>query len=370
LIGIVVSVSILSCKGSPAPVETPPPVAQPQPALPPAPDPNLGPPDQAAIDALNTAKEQADTSRQQAIDIEGPGYFPADWDAAEAQYLAAGEQAQKPTLGEVKQAAAQYKAAAGAYDTLARKSLPLYAQARADEITQARSEAIDAGIGDISPDRLAAADAVVDRALERYETGSEAGDYYAAAGLAFLALDSYGALKTGASAYTLRQEIEVRNFAPYDARNFELAEESSARAVNAYDSGDIAIAQGNAEEALRLYTLVLNTGWESYTAERRAAAGKERQAALDLKANVAVKNEYDTANGLYNQAEAALRRRNFSEAVDFYIRSESQFSDVSKIAAEKRSLAEDAIRTAEEKVSQSDETARDAELILEGGGAR
>jgi hypothetical protein len=371
LIGIAVSLSILSCKGSPAPVETPPPAVEPStPPQPPVQDPDLGPPDQAAIDALNAAKGQADISRQQAIDIEGPSYFPADWEAAEAQYLAAGEQSQKPTQGEVKQALAQYKAVADVYDALARKCLPLYAQARADEINQARTEAIDAGISDISPSRLAIADATVDQALRQYETGKEASDYYAAARSAFLALDRYRALKTGAIAYTVRQEIETRGFITYDPRNFELAEESASRAISAYDSEDIDIAASNAEEALVRYNLVLNTGWESYAAERRAAADKERQAAIALKANVAVKNEFDTANGIYGRAGAALQGKRFSEAVDLYLQSESQFADICIIAAEKRRLAEEAIKTAEEKVIQSDETARDAEIILEGGGAR
>jgi hypothetical protein len=340
------------------------------PPPPPAQDPDLGPPNQATIDALNAAKAQADISRQQAIDIEGPSYFPPDWEAAEAQYLAAGEQAQKPTQGELKQAAAQYKAVAEAYDALARKCLPLYAQARADEISQARSEAVGAGIGGIYPEGLAAADATVDQAVKQYETGKEASDYYAAARSAFLALDRYRALKTVADAYTVRQEIENRGFVKYDPQNFELAEESGSRAISAYNSGDIGIAAGNAEEALLRYNLVVNTGWETYATERRAAASKERQAALDLKANVAVKNEFGTADGIYNRAETAFRGRRFNEAVDPYIQSESQFISISRIAAEKRRLAEEAIKTAEEKVVQSDETARDAEIILEGGGAR
>jgi hypothetical protein len=371
LIGMVVSLSIVSCKGAPPPVEAPPPAVEepstPPPPPPPAQDPDLGPPDQATIDALNAAKSQAGTSRQQAIDIEGPAYFPEDWNAAEAQYLAAGEQSQKPTQGEVKQAAAQYKAAAEAYDTLARKCLPLYAQVRADEISQARAEAIDAGISDIYPEGLAAADAVVDQAVGQYETAAEARDYYAAARSAFLALDSYRALKTGADAYTVRQEIETRGFVKYDARNFELADESGSRAINAYESGDIDIAAGNAEEAKLRYNLALNTGWESYAAERRAAATNERQGALDLKANVAVKSEFDTVNGIYNQAEAAFKEKKFSEAVDLYDQSEPRFAGVRRTAEEKRRLAEEAIKTAEEKVVQSDETARDAERILEGG---
>jgi capsule polysaccharide export protein KpsE/RkpR len=82
---------------------------------------------------------------------------------------------------------------------------------------------------------------------------------------------------------------------------------------------------------------------------------------------VAVKSEFDTVNGIYNQAETAFKGKKFSQAVDLYTQSESRFAGVRRTAAEKRRLAEEAIKTAEEKVVQSDETARDAERILEGG---
>ena len=109
--GILVSLAILSCGGAPPPVETSPPepsAAQTQPAQP-ARDPDVEPPDQAAIDNLQKALAQADTSRKQAQDIEAPGYFPPEWDAAEDQYTEAKENALDATLGEVKKTIALYE---------------------------------------------------------------------------------------------------------------------------------------------------------------------------------------------------------------------------------------------------------------------
>jgi hypothetical protein len=43
------------------------------------------------------------------------------------------------------------------------------------------------------------------------------------------------------------------------------------------------------------------------------------------------------------------------------------FARVSQITLEKRGIAEDALRRADEKMTESDETAQRAQLILEGG---
>jgi hypothetical protein len=102
-------------------------------------------------------------------------------------------------------------------------------------------------------------------------------------------------------------------------------------------------------------------------AERRLAADTERQKALGLKANVAVKPEFDAALAIYNQAESSVRAENYTEAVSLYGQSEAQFIVVGRTAEEKRREAEQVIREAEEKILESEENAKKAELILEGG---
>jgi hypothetical protein len=325
-------------------------------------DPNLGPPDEAALNALNAAKARADGARRQALYLEGDSHFPGDWDAAESQYRSAGEQAEKSTLGDVRESANRYNAAAAAYDEITGKALPLYVRAREEEITRARAEAIGAGIAEVSPESLALADDTVQNALARYEGG----DYYAAAESAFLALDMYRALKDGAAAYMVRREIGAHDFVKYDAGNYNLAEEALTKAVGDYNAGNIAQARESAAEALLRYQLALDTAWGAFAAERRDAATRERRAALDMKANVAVRNEFNAANDIYTQGETSFRAKRYSAAADFYIQAEPLFVQVTAIAADKRRAAEEAIRTAEEKMVESDENAQNAERILEG----
>jgi hypothetical protein len=375
LAGILVSLAILSCGGAPPPVETPPepPVAQPEPAQP-ARDPDLDPPDQTAIDNLNNALAQADVSRKRAQDIAAPGYFPKEWHVAEGQYTDAKENARDATLGDVKKTITLYEGVAETYDNLARQCLPFYYEDLSGEILQARGEAVDAGIRDISPDRLEAADLRIDEALDQYEAGNTAAtnnaaaeNYYAAAESAFDALDRYRALTLGAGAYRLEEEIQARDFAGYDPANYELGREAIDAAAAAYDDGDTETAGVRAEEALLRYAQVMNEGWIGYAGDLKLSAETERRNALNAKANVAVKREFDTADGLYTRATAAYNVQNYEVSAEYFSRSIPLFSNSVIIAEQKRIEAEEAIQTAEIRIGQSEETAREAEAILQGG---
>jgi hypothetical protein len=373
--GFLVSLAIISCGGAPPPAETPPPeppAAQPRPATP-TKDPDLGPPDQAAIDDLHKALAGADGSRKQALDIEAPGYFPPEWETAEDQYAEAKENAGDATLGDVKRTIALYKAVAETYDKLARQCLPLFYEDLSEEILQARDKAIDAGIRDISPKRLETADLCIDKALEQYEAGNAAAtnsgaaeNYYAAAASAFDALDRYRALTLGVRAYRLGEEIQERNFADYDPGNYGLAGESMEDAVAAYDAGDTGAALAQAEEALLRYTLVMNEGWRDYTGIIKLSAEGERRNALEAKANVAVKKDFDDADGLYARGIAAYNAQDYAASAEYFSQSIPLFGAATKSAEQKRVMAEEAIQTAEIRIGQSEETAREAESLLQG----
>ncbi|MDR2070912.1 MAG: hypothetical protein LBP81_05815 [Treponema sp.] len=372
LFGLLILLGGTSCGSAPPPVEeipAPEPVVV-QPALPapPAQDPNLGPPDQAALDSLAAAKKQAEEARKRASDFGGAEYASGEWEAAEAQYAGAGRQEKTDTLGNVKEAAAGYEQAAAAFDDVFNRALPQYAKALEDQIFQARAAALEAGIITLSPERLQSADNTVDKALGLYE----AQDYYAASGAGYLALDMFRLLKTGAETYTVWQEIGDYGFEKYDPGTYGAANTAALAVINGYDAlsyaagGDLAELLRQAEEVQAGYNTVLGTGWKLYAAERRASAGAERQAALALKANVAVRDEYGAAQTLYDRAGTSFQKEVYPEAAELYFRSEFLFAAASGTAAEKRRAAGEALQKAEAKASDSDETARKAAVILEG----
>ncbi len=322
-------------------------------------DPSKLPPDQASEAALAAAVARAEKSRKQAFDLEVPATFADDWKKAEAFFMTGREKAQVKTQLSYIEATQAYTSAADAYDELALKALPLYAEARRQEIVKARSDAVKAGADQLLPDQLAAADTA--------QAQFNSGEYYTAVASAQEARTRYIILKTGLDAYAVQQEIDRRDFAKYDAGNYSLAQQKLQAAQETYDAGDINASQNNAEEALLRFHLALNKGREMNASGRGEAASAERQAAQDLKANVAVKSDFERAQAVYAEAEQAFKAEKYDDAADLFAQAESLFADVKNVAAEKRARVLEAMQNAQQKISATEDAAKKADAVLEGG---
>jgi len=339
----------VSCKSSPEPAA-------------PAPKPAAQEKPEQSLNALRGPVSRAEEARQRAIDFESPLYFPSDWEAVEARYTESGNMP-KSTPDEIQQAATSYNAVAETYDDLFKKAIPLFAQAREDEIISARSELINSGFTNYFPQYLQNADDIALAAQDQYE----AEDYYTAKDTAAKALKEYETLLLGSKILLTRQEILNRGFRDYDPENFDLADEVAQTAIEEYEAGNKEAAVNNAEEALLRYNIVLTNGWVIYAADRRASATSERELALADRANIAARETFRGADALFNQAEEKFTAENFSEAGVLYIDAEANFVISRQETEEKRIRAEETIKLAEEKIGESNETAIEAERIIEGG---
>jgi hypothetical protein len=322
----------------------------------------------AALDALAAAKKQAEEARKRASDFCGPEYVAEEWEVAEALYTAAGKQEKTDALEDVRESIARYEQTNAAYEDVFNRSLPQYAKALEERILQERAAALAAGIGTRSPERLQAADDTVDRALGLYE----AEDYSAAAGLGYLALDMFRLLKMSAETYNVQREIEDHGFKKYDPDTYDAASADALAVADGYDAlshnggENIKEVLLQAEEVQARFNTLLETGWKRYVLECQASAEAERQAALELKVDVAVRDEFETAQASYDQAGTFFQADSYKEAAERYFQAELLFVRASGTASGKRRLAEEAIQEAEKKLADSDEIARKAEAILEG----
>jgi hypothetical protein len=316
-------------------------------------------PDQSA---LNSARVRAEQARQRGLDFKAPDHLPGDWENAEARFIRA---AGLPRVSEsdFREAAEAYDEAARAFDEVFERVVPLYYGAWEAAILKIREELIATGLTDRFPEYLLKADMMVVNALDLYDGG----DYYAARDTASGALLTYQTLKAGAGAYRARERIAVRNFDRRYPSLFANAEDAGRLALAGWEADNIAGARAGAEEAERLYRLVLRAGFTETVGEIRETASSRRQRALDLKADIASRTEYNRAANLYNRGEASYQNEDFEEAAELFAESDSAFSAAADSAEEKRRIAEEAIRLAEERMIESDETAKNAELILEGG---
>jgi hypothetical protein len=346
---LLVALLVLSCKTTPA---TTPSTAQ-QPAAGPAP---------VTATEVGVAINRAEEARQKVIDFEGHTYFPSEWEAAEAKYTQAKLTDQKGTEA-VRMVVAAYDAATEAYEPIFEMAVPLYAQAREDEIMALRDGLIAAGARDYFPDLFLLADKNSLSALEQYE----AKEYYPARDSALQSIKMYNTLTNAYTAWLTRREIEERGFADYDPDNFGRAGEILSDSMDAYKAGDYTAAQEKADEALNRYNLVLSTGWAAFAELRSSFAGAERQAALDIKANIATRDIFGEADSNYKSAIDSYGSKNYEDAAKLFNDSEALFIAASMSTSEKRHNAAEAIREANEKIEESGETARQAEIVLEGG---
>jgi hypothetical protein len=309
-------------------------------------------PDQASTDTLNAAIARAEDARKRAVDFESPDYFPSEWDAAEAHYTNAGS-AQTPDA---------YNTAADAFDSVFKLTIPLYAQAREDEIMAMRNSLVAAGVRVSLPEIFALADKTALSALDQYQ----AQDYYTAKDTVGQAFLMYQAMTSAHNAWLAQREIKEREFELYDLDNFNRAGEILNDAVAAYKAENYSLAQENANEALVRYNLVLSIGWASYAELRFLFAEAERQAALDIKANIAAKDLFIEADSSYKTSVISYDSQKYEEAAKQFMDSETLFILASMSASEKRQNAAEMIKEAHEKIEESDETARQAEIIIKG----
>ncbi|MDR0586169.1 MAG: hypothetical protein LBG26_02915 [Treponema sp.] len=356
LLGFLISFVFISCKTPPEDVAT----DSVDDTTGPAVEDLNGPADAASLQVFEDARAGAEAARTRAQGVDAASYFPEDWDSAESRYGEADRAGSPATLGEARNRADEWRRITGVYDDLYGKALPLFAQDRAQQLLAAREAALDAGARDILPDRFDATDELAQSVQDKYDNG----DYSGALADGTVAYDRYVVLKTIADAYALKQEADAYDFITYDPENYEAGADAGNQAVDLFDQGSLADAGESAGEAVNRFNLVLENGWIGYTNERSASAQSWRQAALEAKANVAVRNEYQNADRTYNEAHVALRAGNFAEAADLFERSGILFRQSRDAAVEKQVRAEEAIRLAEQKVSESEINARNAQEII------
>jgi len=347
---IIFSLTGISCKSTPKPEPNQPQQEEQQQQ------------EQPNSEEVTAAVSNAEKARKNAVDFEVPSYFPSEWEDAEAQYSAA-KKMPISTSDEVKASADALNKAADRYGELFNMTIPLYAQAREDEIMAIREELVMSGFSEMFPQYVEKADKIALTAKDQYD----AKDYYAARETAAEALDEYETLLWGAKILSVRQEIIDRGFTKYDPENFEKADEISKTAVASYDEGNKKDAVEKAEETLLRFNVVLTNGWIAYAAERRASAASERENAIKNKVNIAVRDGFRDADAIFSEAEGNYKNEMYSVSAIQYVEAEARFIIAGQQTEEKRKLAEEIIRQAEEKIEESAETAVEADKIIEGG---
>jgi hypothetical protein len=398
----------VSCAGTPPP-SVEPPVEETSPAPSGSVSPPSTAPDQAALNALNEAAARAEAVRKMLGDFGASFLFPSDWESAESLFNQAEQQKDTSTTEGARGSAARYTAAAEAYEAMLGKTLARYYENKANELNDARDAAVDAGAWALVPGYLMDADNAFDDAERKYL----AADYYGAKASADDALVMYTGLKAGLEAYKLREEIAERaeELIPdillevdtigldaldkWDAKDYNNAKLGATDALARYSALKAAkdayeVREGIADRAEELFPNSLSQAddvafdaidkWfaEDYNGAKETArtawimylsvgASTERQTALNLKADTAVRQDFNSAEAIYSRANAAYRGQRYDDAAPLFEECLPIFRMAAQLALEKQLAAEEALRRADQKTAESDEAAKNAEAILQGG---
>ena len=357
---VLIAFSLISCKSAaPASTAVPAQGLVGQPAS--GPQEPVSGQNQALLDELNAAAAKAEAARKKAGDFEGNTYFPSEWESAEGRYSEAGR-LPADNAADIEKAIAAWNQTADSFDSVYNLAIPLYAQAREDEIMGIRNGLTTVGAKTSFPEYFTPADEIALQALGQYENG----DYYTAKDTAAEALAMYQVLDTAYESWLLRWEINERDFILYDPDNYERGGEIISDAMDAYRAEKLPLAMESAEEARKRYDLVLTAGWTSYTEERAMLAESERQAALEIKTNISAKEYFNEADSIHKTALNLQNSENYSEAAKQFTSAEALYIIASMTASEKRRNAAAAIREANEKIEESDAAALEAELVIRG----
>jgi len=162
----------------------------------------------------------------------------------------------------------------------------------------------------------------------------------------------YAALKVARDAYDVREKIVDRAeelFPDFLSQTDDIALD----AIDRWEAEDYLGAKETAKAAWIMY-LVLG-------------ATTERQTALGFRADTAARQEFNSAEAIFNRANAAYMGQRYEEAAPLYQECLPIFRRASQLALEKQQAAEGAIRRADQRAAESDAVARNADAILQGG---
>jgi len=359
LLILVVTVAIfISCATKPKP-PAPEPVAPPAPSAPAQPQPPAAP--AVSRDDLDKLMAEAKDLKKKSFDLKLFEVLPDDYKAAEALYAKGAKSYDDKDAPAAKDG---LDAAIAAYKDLISRGIVDIAAAERKDAEDMKATAIKAGADSSQPERFGAGD-------ESFKSGSELVDASKSEDAipAFeQALLYYELAWKRAVAADLKKSIEDKDYAKWDSGNYQLADNKYQAEDGFWSSGNPADRASGVEaldEAILRFNLVVQKGRETAVATVKDKTDASKQRSEDIKANVAVKDMYDSAQELYTEGSSELAAKDYEAAADSYGRAGSGFDDAYQAASEKRASAEAAMKESSDATAESQRKAQEAEPLLQ-----
>jgi tetratricopeptide (TPR) repeat protein len=149
----------------------------------------------------------------------------------------------------------------------------------------------------------------------------------------------------------LRAKIMKYGLAQFAQDEFDAAEVKFKEGEAAYKS-DIELSRDSFEKAILGYEAVIDIGFPAYLDGKIAEVEKIKKAAEDIKAPVAVKDDYKSAKAVYDDALKSKKKGNYEEASGLLDKAKDQFQSVYNVTLAKKQKAERNIAESREKIDE------------------
>ncbi len=170
-----------------------------------------------------------------------------------------------------------------------------------------------------------------------------------------------------AQAKALKQKVDAWGLGDYAPDDYAAANKDLQAGQDSYGK-DNAASKKSLDSAITGYNAVITKGGPRFLAKGQSDAEASKKAADDLKASVAVKDDYAKADETYQRALKEKAALDIDNAARDFASARDEFDAVAKVAQQKKDTALAAMQSAQEEQSASQKKADDAEKALKDEG--
>jgi hypothetical protein len=171
-----------------------------------------------------------------------------------------------------------------------------------------------------------------------------------------------------AQAKSLQQKVDGYGLGQYDPDDYAKATQSLKAGQDAYGK-DNAASKQSLQASIAAFNAVISTGGPKLVAVMQDQSVAAKKSADDLKASVAVKDDYAKADAVYQGALKEKAAGDMENAGNDFAKSRDMFTSVAKAAQEKKNAAMQSLQAAQQALGASEQKAAEAEKSMQDEGA-
>jgi hypothetical protein len=170
-----------------------------------------------------------------------------------------------------------------------------------------------------------------------------------------------------AQAKDLKQKADAYGLSDYAPDEYAAAVKDLQAGQDSYGK-DNAASKQSLDSAIAGFTSVIDKGGPLYLGKLRERSDASKKAADDLKASVAVKDDYSKAKEVYDRAVKEAAAKDLENAKKDFELASGMFDTVAKQAQDKKDKALKAMQETDQGLTESEQKAADAERSLQDEG--